>query len=107
MTTDVPPKARVKGIDLVTEGILTLTHLNELFQSGATKETVKFRTDGASDLLRLLLSVDQVHFIVGEAVNSAHQNPDLPHHLGIRLVVVREMADELRKRGVEVTIETV
>lgn len=107
MTADVPPKARIEGIDLVSEGILTLTRLSELLQSGATKETVQFRTDAASDLLRLFLSVDHVHFIVGQAVNPAHQNPDLPHHLGIRLAVVKEIAEELRKRGAETSVETV
>lgn len=107
MTADVPPSARLKGMDLVSEGMLTVTHVNELLRSGAKKETVKFQANGAADLLRLLLDVDHVHFIVGQAVNPAHQNPDLPHQLGIRLTVVREVAEELRKRGTEATIETV
>jgi hypothetical protein len=40
-------------------------------------------------------------------VNPAHQNPDLPRQLGMKLAVVREIAEDLRKRGKEVTIETV
>lgn len=107
MTSDVPPIARLEGIDLVSEGILTLTKTNELLQSGADKKTVRFQTDGASNLLRLLLSVDHVYFLVGQAVNPAHQNPDLPHQLGIRMAVVREIAVELRKRGKEVIIESI
>jgi len=107
MRPDVPPLARVEGIDLITEGILTLTKTNELLQSGANKETVKFHTDGASALLRLCLDVDHVHFVVGQSVNPAHQNPDLPRQLGMKLAVVREIAEELRNRGKEVTIETV
>ena len=54
-----------------------------------------------------LTEADEVHFIVGQAVNPAHQNPELPHQLGLRLNVVREVAGELKKRGLEVTIETV
>ncbi len=107
MKPDVPPLARVKGVDLTTEGILTLTKANNLLHSGADKETVKFHTDGASALVRLCLDVDHIHFIVGLGVNPAHQNPDLPRQLGMKLAVVREIADELRKRGKEVTIETV
>jgi len=107
MKPDVPPLARVKGIDLTTEGILTLTKANDLLHSGADKETVKFHTDGASALIRLFLDVDHIHFIVGLGVNPAHQNPDLPRQLGMKLAVVREIADEMRKRGKEVTIETV
>jgi len=40
------------------------------------------------------------------AVNPAHQNPNLPGQLGIKLAVVREMAEELKKRGIQVTIES-
>lgn len=107
MKADVPPLARIEGVDLTTEGILTLTKTNDLLHSGADKEMVKFDADGASALLRLCLDVDHIHFIVGLSVNPAHQNPDLPRQLGMKLAVVREIADELRKRGKEVTIETV
>jgi len=68
---------------------------------------VQFNTDGASALVRLCLDVDHVHFIVGLGVNPAHQNPDLPGQLGMKLGVVRSIAEELGKRGKEVTIETV
>ncbi len=107
MKPDVPPLARVKGIDLTTEGILTLTKANDLLQAGADKEAVKFGTDGASALIRLWLDVDHIHFMVGMGVNPAHQNPDLPRQLGMKLAVVREISEELRKRGKEVSIETV
>ena len=107
MKPDVPPLARMKRIDLVTEGILTLTRANELLQSGAGKETVRFRTDGAASLLRVLLDVDAVHFLVGRAVNPAHQNPSLPGQLGMKLAVVRAIAGQLRERGVEVSVESV
>lgn len=104
---NVPPLARVEGVDLTTEGILTLTKTNDLLHSGANKETVKFDTDGSSALVRLCLDVDYIHFMVGLSVNPAHQNPDLPRQLGMKLAVVREIAEELRKRDKEVTIETI
>jgi hypothetical protein len=104
---DVPPLAAVEGVDLTTEGILTLTKANDLLHSGADKETVKFDVDGSSALVRLCLDVDHIHFMVGLSVNPAHQNPDLPRQLGMKLAVVREIAEELRKRGKEVTIETI
>ena len=107
MRPDVPPVARMKNVDLVTEGILTLTRAHELLRCGARKETVRFKTDGAAALVRLLLDVDQVTFIVGMSLNPAHQNPNLPVGLGMKLSVVREIAEELRKRGTEVSIESV
>jgi hypothetical protein len=107
MTNEVPPIARLKGIDLVSEGILTLTRTNELLRSGTDRKKVMFRVDGAASLLRLFLESDHIHFVVGQAVNPAHQNPDLPHQLGIRVKVVRELAEALRAKGKEVTIEQV
>ncbi len=107
MKPDVPPLAHMDGLDLATEGILTLTRANEMLQSGAGKESVKFKTDGAAALVRLLLDVDHVHFIVGMAANPAHQNPNLPQQLGMKLAVVREMAEELKRRGIEISMESV
>ncbi|MBN2439887.1 MAG: SpoIIE family protein phosphatase [Spirochaetales bacterium] len=107
MTPVVPPIAYLKGIDLVTEGILTLTRVNEMLKSRQEKNNVRFKTDGASDLLRLFLNVDHIHFIVGQAINPAHQNPELPHELDIRMAVVREIGDELKARGKEVNIDII
>ncbi len=104
---DVPPLARLEGVDLTTEGILTLTRTNELLRSGTEKESVRFKTDGASAVLRLCLDVDHIHFIVGLGVNPAHQNPELPRQLDMKLAVVNGIAEELRRRGKEVTVETV
>ena len=107
MTVDVPPLARIEGLELVSEGILTLTRVSNLLKQGIQKAGIRFQNDGASELIRMILNVDHVHFMVGQAVNPAHQNPELPNQLGIRITVVREIAEELKKRGKEVTIETV
>lgn len=104
---DVPPIARMRGVDLVTEGVLTLTKATELLRNGVRREDLQFKTDGASSLLRLLLGVDHVHFITGTAANPAHQNPNLPLHLTLKLSEVREMSDELQKRNIDVTMESV
>lgn len=107
MTEEVPPIARIEGVDLVSEGILTLTKVSDLLKSGVQKKAVRFQMNGGANLLRFLLEVDHVHFLVGQAVNPAHQNPELPKQLEIRLSVVREIAEDLRKRSKEVTIETI
>jgi hypothetical protein len=107
MTGDVPPTGTIRGIDLVTEGILTLTKANNMLQRGETKDSIKFQSNGAASLVRLMLDADSIHFLVGQAVNPAHQNPELPHQLGIRLSMVRETAEELRQRGKEVVVQTV
>jgi hypothetical protein len=106
-TAEVPPQGHIDGIEVVTEGILTLTRAAKLLSLGLQKEDLKFRTDGAAALIRFCLGVDQVTFLVGQAVNPAHQNPDLPRQLAIRYAVVRELAELLRRRGVEVAVEQV
>ena len=107
MKPDVPPMGRIKGVDLVTEGILTLSRAYELLRAGATREKVQFQTDGAAALVRVMLSADHVNFIVGMAVNPAHQNPGLPGELDMKLSVVRKISHELTQRGTEVTVESV
>jgi hypothetical protein len=107
ITDDVPPMAQIKGVDLASEGILTLTRASEMLRAGIQRKDVRFQTNGAASLIRLLLGVDHIHFIVGQAVNPAHQNPDLPHQLGIRQKVVQEIGEELTDRGKEVTYESV
>ena len=107
MTPEVPPIAHMEGMDLVSEGILTLTHVNELLKAGIDKKSVQYQTDGASSLIRLLLESDHIHFMVGQAVNPAHQNPELPGQLEIRLNIVEEIEEQLSMRGKEVTIESV
>ena len=106
MRADVPALAHMDCADLVTEGILTLTRARDMLRAGAGKESVQFKNDGAAVLVRVLLGVDHVHFIIGLAVNPAHQNPGLPVALGIKLAVVREMTDELARRGIETTTES-
>ena len=75
------------------------------FPAGYSWHTYTVVIDFTDD--SLLLSVDGVHFMVGLTVNPAHQNPNLPHELGMKLAVVREIAEELAKRGIEATIESV
>ena len=65
-----------------------------------------FKQDGASRLARLLLEdCTSVHFTVGRAANPAHQNPDLPIDLSLKLRMVKDIAKILRQMGKDVEIE--
>jgi hypothetical protein len=46
-----------------------------------------------------------VHFLVGRAMNPAHQNPDLPLDLSIKLNLVEEITKYLKMMGKEVIVE--
>lgn len=108
---DVPPTAHIRGIDLVTEGVLTLRKtidkLRAYMNSDTGQEARKGYEglDGASQLAKLLLEdCTQLNLWVGKAVNPAHQNPDFPLDLGIKLKVVSELAGIMEKLGKKVQL---
>jgi hypothetical protein len=103
MTEDVPPLGRIDGIDLVTEGVLTMTHLVTMLQSGLTASSQRFSVDSSSALLRLLDEADSIRLLVGQAKNPAHQDPNLP--VEIKTELARELQAHLIKRNKECSIE--
>lgn len=109
---DVPPTASIPGIDLVTEGVLTLSRALELIRLARSKDASYRdiaelnRQDGASRLARLLLcECTHLQVLVGQAINPAHQNPGLPLNLGLKLKVVNDICQELLDAGKEVDVE--
>lgn len=104
----VPPVATIEGIDLVTEGVLTIKEaVNKLKQTrnGHALGIIKGR-DGASRLARLLLNeCTHIKFLVGKAINPAHQNPDFPQDLSIKLHVIKELQKSLIDLGKVVEIQ--
>ncbi|MAG13680.1 MAG: hypothetical protein CMN78_03685 [Spirochaetales bacterium] len=104
-TREVPPTGMIKGIDLVTEGILTLTKVRELLSNGMQKQSMGESRDGAAELAEMLIGVDRVHFFVGLAQNPAYKKTYLPRELETRQAIVKKIAQALDKRGIEVTVE--
>ena len=104
----VPPIGYLKGIDLVTEGVLTIEHAVELLEKSPARELEEHRftgRDGASLLLRLLTEeATRVDFLVGRAVNPAHQNPAMPIGLNIKQRLVEKLAQYLQNSGKQVNI---
>lgn len=108
----IPPAAEIEGIDLVTEGVLTIGHVLELARKYASSSSTiqdflaLDKQDGASRLAKLLLEkCTSIHFMVGRAINPAHQNPDMPLNYNMKLRLVEELAELLRKCGKNVSLE--
>ena len=108
----VPPIATIRGVDLVTEGVLTigkaLEVIKNLVEAGSDKwDDYNLRKkDGATRLSKLLLEDStEVHFMVGRALNPAHQNPGMPISLGLKLNLIKELTAQLEKTGKKVTVE--
>lgn len=105
----IPPIAEVEGIDLVTEGVLTvnrvLQYAKEYLEDGGGYPMWVTRQDGASLISRLLFSeATDINFYVGRAVNSAHQNPDLPVSFRIKIQLINELAECLQQMGKRIKI---
>ena len=106
-TAEIPPLARMDGLALVTEGIVTLTKARDLLESGACADLLEYENDAASRLVTLLLKAAAVRFVVGGASNPAHREAEAGIECEARQVVVKEIATLLEGRGVTVCIEMV
>lgn len=98
----VPPTATIKGIDLVTEGVLTLKMvLNRLISMNhSCEEPIFNKHDGVTKLLKLFVEeTTHVQFWVGRAINPAHQNPEFPKDLSIKINIIKEIERELSNMG--------
>ena len=112
MKPDVPPKGFIEGIDLVTEGVLTLQKVARYLEKAAGD--VSFReelmlskdTDGATMLAKMLLSASGITFMVGLSDNPAHDAIAYsPISLNAKIALIKEMAENLKKVGKIVHIE--
>ena len=79
--------------------------ISENLRRGVTAKEIQFKVDGASALTRLLLGSDEVTFLVGRAINPAHQNPNLPRELGLKSHITNEIGVQLEKLGKVVRLE--
>jgi hypothetical protein len=104
LSDDVPPVGIIKGVDLVTEGTITLLRTLELLKDSSKRDTLRYKKDGASRLAYELTETDSITIHLGRAMNAAHQNPDLPIDLGLKSQFVEEIARLLESRDKEVDI---
>lgn len=104
---DIPPVGHIEGIDLTTEGVITLRRLVELSEHYIdvhdTSPKYFSAKDGASLLADLLFEdATDITFYVGRSVNVAHQG--LPIDTSMKLKLVEKLADNLRAAGKNVEL---
>lgn len=104
---DVPPIGHIDGIDLTTEGVITLRKLLELSEkylshSDLSPKTYK-KKDGASLLAKVLFEEGtDITFFVGQSINAAHQG--LPIDITMKLKLVESLTANLKEMGKNVTV---
>ncbi|MBQ9010354.1 MAG: SpoIIE family protein phosphatase [Clostridia bacterium] len=108
-SSDIPPIASIEGVDLVTEGVITVNRVVE-YAKDYVEENRRYdewcnKKDGAARISRLLFEeATDISFYVGRAVNPAHQNPDLPINFNIKMNLVQELSKSLIRMGKRVKV---
>ncbi len=107
--SDVPPMAKIEGVDLVTEGIITinkvLSYAKDYSNENLLYSQWNVKKDAASCISRLLFEeATDINFYVGKAVNPAHQNPNLPINFNIKMQLIDELSQHLKKIGKKIKV---
>ena len=106
---EIPPIAELEGVDLVTEGVITvnkvLTYAKDYLKDNESYAQWAFKRDGASLIARMLFEeATDINFFVGRAINPAHQNPNLPIAFGAKFQLIDQLSKCLEKMGKKVTV---
>ena len=103
---EVPPTAEIQGIDLVTEGVITLKKtvdiMKEYYEDPTSKKVLMEldKKNGASLIAKMLIEeCTHLNMYIGQKINPAHQNPDLPVDLSIKMIIMDELYDVMNKAG--------
>ncbi len=107
--SDIPPIAEIDGVDLVTEGVITISKVLEYAKDYIDKnelyEEWNYEQDGASQISRMLFEeATDINFYVGRAINPAHQNPALPINFNIKMALVEELSECLKQMGKRIKV---
>ncbi len=106
---DIPPIAHIEGVDLVTEGVITVNkvveYAKDYVNDNESYEQWGYKRDGAALICRMLFEeATDINFFVGKAINPAHQNPDLPINFSIKMNLVKELSESLKSMGKRVKV---
>ncbi len=107
--SDLPPIYYVDGVDLSTEGVVTISRVLEYAQEYVAGEQLnpvwKLSHDGAAQIANALFDyATDIHLFVGCAINPAHQNPNLPVAFGAKFQLMDQLSKCLERMGKKVTV---
>jgi hypothetical protein len=92
---EVPPASEMDGIDLITEGTVTLARVADMLERG---EDHPWPNNPARELMTRMLQSDIIEFVVGTRINEAHQDPNVSVELDLRRNIVRRIIGLLEGR---------
>jgi len=92
----LPSESYMDNVDLITEGVLTLTKTYEYLQ---TPDAMK--DNAAGKLVKFFLNSDWILFMVGGKLNQAHYDPNLPIEIELRKNIVKKIARILEEKYIK------
>ncbi len=106
---EVPPMSAIEGVDLVTEGIVTLNRVlqyaTERLEKPQPLPEYICRQDGAALIATMLLDeATDINMFFGSAVNAAQQNDADFVQIGVKQNLVERLSTVLKKYGKSVKI---
>ncbi len=93
---ELPPVSHMQGVELITEGILTLSKVVEILK--AYNQNTKLGKGPADEIVKMILESDEIHLLAGTKINVAHQDPTLPVDLILRRTIVYRIARVLEEK---------
>ncbi|MDR2003920.1 MAG: SpoIIE family protein phosphatase [Prevotella sp.] len=98
----LPPSSKMEGIDLVTEGVLTLSKVIYMLNTSNIEEKIQFGKGPADQICKILLESDEIYILVGTKINESHHDPSLPVEIEIRRNLIRRLTNTLSEKYMKV-----
>ncbi|MBQ0018441.1 MAG: SpoIIE family protein phosphatase [Clostridiales bacterium] len=92
----LPPSSCIEGIDLVTEGMVTLTEIADRLEKHTLLKEMP--EDAAKRFIKIMRQTDQVEFVVGTKINDAAEDNVTVANFGIRIPLVARLKRILEER---------
>ncbi|MEG0725322.1 MAG: hypothetical protein RR485_04700 [Mucinivorans sp.] len=95
----LPPRSVINGIQIVSEGIITLGRVRNLLESVASQGHSFFTSSGQVDsqIAQYLLDSNDLLFVIGTRLNKAHFDPWIPVRLERRVDLLADIVKILRE----------
>ena len=100
----LPPSSKMDGIDLVTEGVLTLSKVTHLLNNISLNSNMQFGRGPADQICKLLLDSDEIYILAGTKINENHHDPTLPVEIEIRKNLIQRLTKVLSEKFMKVVI---
>jgi hypothetical protein len=102
----LPASSKMSGVDIVTEGVLTLSKVINLLNDINLNSNIQFGEGPADRICKLLLDTDEIYLLVGTKINENHHDPSSPVEIEIRKHLIQRLTKVLSEKFMKVvTIE--